>query len=75
MLYASTNLTLALAPLLVLAAAFVVWCWVSIARHPVKLLPRWAWAIIVAVSVPLGGILYLLLGRDDSSPVDEGHVP
>ena len=29
----------------------------------VRYLPRWAWAIICLASIPLGGIVYLILGR------------
>jgi hypothetical protein len=58
----------AIAPLLVLLLAFVVWCWVDMSRHEVRYLPRWLWAIIVAMSLPLGGIAYLLFGRD-SAPI------
>jgi hypothetical protein len=54
----------AIAPLIALALAFVVYCWVDIARHDVRYLPRWAWAVICLASVPMGGIVYLLVGRD-----------
>jgi hypothetical protein len=54
----------ALAPLFVLLFAFLVYCWIDIARHPVKVLPKWAWAIICILSVPMGGIIYLLVGHD-----------
>jgi hypothetical protein len=54
----------ALAPILILCAIFVGYCWVDIARSEVKGLPKWAWAIIVVVSIPLGGIVYLLVGRE-----------
>jgi hypothetical protein len=54
----------AFAPVIVLAVAFVVFCWVDIARHPVRHLPKWAWAVICVISIPLGGVVYLLLGRD-----------
>lgn len=54
----------AVAPLLVLAAAFVVYCWVDIAKNDVKHLPKWAWAIIAFISIPIGGIIYLVIGRD-----------
>ena len=54
----------ALAPLLLLAAGFVVWVLVDIARaDEVAHLPKWAWAILTLVSIPLGGIVYLLVGR------------
>lgn len=58
----------ALAPVLVLLLAFVIWCWVDMSRHEVRYLPRWLWAIIVAISIPLGGIVYLLVGRE-SAPI------
>jgi len=47
-----------------LAVAFVVFCLVDLARSPaVAYLPKWAWAIVCVISVPLGGIVYLLVGR------------
>lgn len=59
------NLGLALAPLLLLALGFVVWVLVDIARaERVAHLPKWAWALLSIVSIPLGGIVYLLIGRD-----------
>lgn len=54
----------AIAPLAVLALAFVVYCWVDINRNEVKHLPEWAWAIIVLISIPIGGIIYLAIGRE-----------
>ena len=29
----------------------------------VRFLPRWAWALVCLISIPFGGILYLLAGR------------
>jgi Phospholipase_D-nuclease N-terminal len=29
----------------------------------VRLLPRWMWAIACLIFIPLGGVLYLLVGR------------
>lgn len=54
----------ALVPVVLLAVGFVVYCLVDLARSDVRYLPRWLWAVICIVSVPLGGILYLLIGRD-----------
>jgi hypothetical protein len=55
----------ALAPILLLAVGFVVWVVVDIVRaDSVQHLPKWAWMIISIISVPLGGIVYLLVGRD-----------
>ena len=54
----------AFAPIIVLGVAFVAYCCVDIARNPVRHLPKWAWMLICLVSIPLGGIVYLLVGRD-----------
>lgn len=61
----SDNLWLALAPVLLLAVGFVTWVVVDIVRSDtVKYLPKWAWIVISVISIPLGGIIYLLLGRE-----------
>jgi hypothetical protein len=54
----------ALVPLIVLLAAFVGYCWWDIRRNNVRYLPKWGWALLCVLSVPLGGIIYLLAGRD-----------
>ena len=54
----------ALLPLILLALAFVAYCWVDIYNNDVKHLPKWAWAIIALISIPIGGIIYLVVGRD-----------
>ena len=54
----------ALVPILVAALAFVVYCWVDISRSEVRHLPKWAWAVVCVISVPMGGIAYLLFGRE-----------
>jgi len=54
----------ALVPLVVVAVGFVVFCLADLSRaSEVRYLPKWAWAVICVVSVPLGGIVYLALGR------------
>ncbi len=54
----------ALAPVLALLVAFAVYCLVDISRNRVRYLPKWAWAVLCVIQVPLGGIVYLLIGRD-----------
>ncbi len=54
----------AVTPLIVLALAFVIYCLIDISRNEVKHLPKWAWVVISLISIPFGGIAYLLLGRD-----------
>lgn len=53
----------ALAPLILAAAAWIAYCWWDLAHSDVEHLPKWAWALIIALSVPIGGIVYLLIGR------------
>jgi hypothetical protein len=54
----------ALVPVVGLALAFVGYCWFDLSRSRVRYLPKWAWALICLLSVPLGGIVYLLVGRE-----------
>jgi uncharacterized membrane protein HdeD (DUF308 family) len=54
----------ALAPILLIAIAFIGYCIVDIARQPrTRFLPKPVWMVFSVVSVPLGGILYLLFGH------------
>lgn len=58
----------ALLPVIVASLIFVVYCWYDIIRSKsVLYLPKWLWAIICGLSVPLGGIIYLLVGRKNDS--------
>lgn len=54
----------ALVPLVVVALGFVGFCWYDISRTRVKYLPKWVWAVVCLISIPLGGIIYLVVGRD-----------
>lgn len=54
----------ALAPLALLAVALVGYCLYDIGRaETVRHLPKWAWALICILSIPLGPLAYLALGR------------
>lgn len=57
----------AVAPLLLLAFAFVGYCLFDLSRNEVRHLPKWAWALICLLSIPIGGIVYLLIGREASA--------
>ena len=53
-------MVLVLIPVLVLAAGFVVFCEVDLARaEEVRYLPKWAWTLICLAQTPAGGIAYL----------------
>ena len=55
----------------VLALGFVVFCLIDLARaEKVRYLPKWVWAILcvgVGLTIPWGGILYLVVGKDRTS--------
>ena len=53
----------AIVPLIVVAVAFVAYCLYDLSRSEVQYLPKWAWALICIFSVPMGGIIYLFVGR------------
>jgi ABC-2 type transport system ATP-binding protein len=62
----------ALIPVVLVAVGFAIFCLVDVARaEEVRYLPRWAWAVISLISVPLGGIVYLIFGRRRQWPADE----
>jgi hypothetical protein len=48
----------------ILVAGWEILCLVNLARaERVRFLPRWAWVVLCLIQIPLGGILYLLVGR------------
>jgi hypothetical protein len=61
------NHALLLIPVLALAAGFVVYCLVDLARaQEVRYLPKWVWAILcvgIGLTIPFGGIAYLVFGK------------
>lgn len=54
----------ALLPLVLLGLIFVGYCLHDLSRSHVRYLPKWVWALICVISIPLGGIVYLLVGRE-----------
>jgi Phospholipase_D-nuclease N-terminal len=65
------NSAAAIIPIIVIGLAFVIFCLRDVFTRPrVKYLPRWLWAIICLISVPLGGIIYLIVGRGEE-PVND----
>src|ERR1700678_4311593 len=54
--------------LLACAIVFDACCLVSLARNERTSLPKWAWALIICVSSPWGGIAYLAIGRAGEVP-------
>lgn len=60
-----------------LAAGFDALCLADVARAgQVRYLPKWAWALICLAQTPLGGIIYLSIGRlSRAGPVPPGSGP
>lgn len=51
-------------PVLAAAVAFAAWCLVDLARAgQLRYLPKWVWAVVICVSVPWGGLVYLIFGK------------
>ncbi len=49
---------------IVVAVGFDAFCLIDIYRaDQVRYLPKWAWAGICLISIPIGGIVYLSIGR------------
>ena len=57
------------------AISFAVFCLADLKRSPVRNLPKWAWAVIICVSIPWGGLVYLILGRDRTKPAGPDPAP
>ncbi len=54
----------ALAPIIVVLLGFVGFCLLDLKRtERVRWLPKWGWAILCVMSIPLGGLLYLTLAK------------
>lgn len=67
----SHQLLFALLPIAILAILFDVYCLIDLTRaKSVRHLPKAVWVIIIVlISAPWGGLIYLFLGRD------RGHRP
>lgn len=52
-----------LIPVIALTTILLVWSLIDIIRKPVQHLPKWAWVLMVLIFIPLGAIVYLIVGR------------
>ena len=60
----SETLILVLIAVVVLVVAWEVFCLRDLARADrVRYLPKWGWALVCLLSIPWGGIIYLIVGR------------
>jgi ABC-2 type transport system ATP-binding protein len=53
-----------LSAIVVVAVCFEAFCQIDLYRaKQVRYLPKWAWAVLCLISIPLGGIVYLSIGK------------
>ena len=57
-----------LLPIVAVLGGFFVYCEVQVIRRPARYLPKIVWALIVLAQIPLGGIVYLVVGRGEHHP-------
>jgi ABC-2 type transport system ATP-binding protein len=61
-----------LAAIVVVAVCFEAFCQIDLYRaEAVRYLPKWAWAVLCLISVPVGGIVYLSIGKTGEHTTDE----
>ncbi|MBW9148270.1 PLDc N-terminal domain-containing protein [Clostridium sp. CM028] len=53
-----------LAPVIIIEIVLVGFCLYRLTRDRVKFLPKWAWALVVIFIQLIGGISFLLIGRE-----------
>ena len=68
------GLGLAIAVLAV-AVVFVVGCLADLSRARVRNIPKWGWAVLICVTIPWGGLAYLIFGRDWTRPAGPAPPP
>ncbi|MEU6717414.1 PLDc N-terminal domain-containing protein [Nonomuraea sp. NPDC046802] len=61
----TTIVMVTLIPYLTVMAAFSIYCLIDLSRASgVRHLPKWGWAVACVLAMPVGGILYLAVGRN-----------
>lgn len=48
-------------PFFVLFAVFSLVLLVHLVRNEVPYMPKWAWALLIVLTMPLGGVLYVVV--------------
>lgn len=65
-------------PIFLIAVVFTVAILAHLATHDVPYMPKWGWALLVVFTMPLGGVIYLLvviLGAGTQVEDAEGREP
>jgi len=48
-------------PIFLAGVVFSIAMLVHLATHEVPFMPKWAWALLIVFTMPLGGVIYLLV--------------
>ena len=48
-------------PIFLTAALFSIVLLIHLARNSVPYMPKWAWALLIVLTMPLGGIVYIIV--------------
>jgi ABC-type transport system involved in cytochrome bd biosynthesis fused ATPase/permease subunit len=65
-------------PIFVLAVVFSAVLLVHLFTHDVPFMPKWAWALLIVLTMPLGGVIYLMVvvaGAGTQREDAEGRTP
>lgn len=52
-------------PLILIVIVYLTYCLYDLIKVPnVKFFSKWIWGVIICISIPFGGVVYILIGRD-----------
>lgn len=52
-------------PLILIVIVYLTYCLYDLIKVPnVKIFSKWIWGVIICISIPFGGVVYILIGRD-----------
>ncbi|MGQ2914248.1 PLDc N-terminal domain-containing protein [Microbacterium aurantiacum] len=70
-----TGLLAAFMPPLILAAALIILCLIDITLKPrVRHFPTLVWVLLVVLLIPLGAVLYLIVGRERGAALRDEDI-
>lgn len=65
-------------PIFLIVIVFSIALLVHLATHDVPFMPKWAWALLIVFTMPLGGLVYVLvviIGAGTKVEDAEGREP
>ena len=65
-------------PIFLAVAVFTAAMLAHLATHPVPFMPKWAWALLIVLTAPLGGVIYgivVIAGAGTRVEDAEGREP